>query len=357
MAQAKKENRMLTKYVPLFNSNGKINLNYGKNFENWYSDRFWGRERLIKTYSRLRYKILFNNGNSSVFIGENDWLFTKRFNSIAMFQNDNLFSHDELQRISDNFKKITDIANQKNIKIYLALSNDKESIYPEFYPKIVKKLNPQSRREQVIEYLQKNNPDVNIISATNDLLEHKKQGKTVFCKTGTHMNNTGSYIEYQSLIKEVSKDFPNTKLFPLSNINITTEYNCDKDILNSIEINNYNKENLKNDIYTIKEPKTKIIYKKSRSKETDSYTELSQNKHALSPYKIVIMGDSFAIRYKQYLSETFSEVYNIYISAGRDFQWISEDFEYIDKERPDIIIWATTERFLHRLLTINLDRN
>ena len=72
MAQAKKENRMLAKYVPLFGDNG-INLNYGKNFETWFNDRFWGRERVIKSFSRLRYKILFNNGNSNVFVGNDGW--------------------------------------------------------------------------------------------------------------------------------------------------------------------------------------------------------------------------------------------------------------------------------------------
>lgn len=354
MAQSKKENRMLTKYIPLFSKEGKINQSYGKNFEKWFSDRFWGRERTIKTFSRFRYKILFNNGNSSVFVGKNDWLFTKRFNSIAMFRNDNLFSTDELNKITDNFNKILKIAKQKNIQIYLLLSNDKESIYPEFYPEMVKKVNTISRREQIISHLQKQVPELNIISATQDLLKEKTI-KPVFCKTGTHMNNTGSYIEYQALIKEISKKFPQTKLYDLSNIQITSEYDCDKDILNSIEIENYSKENLKNDVYHIKNPQARIIYQKSRSKETDSSTELSQNNKALSPYKIVIMGDSFAIRYKNYLSETFSEVYNIYISAGRDFEWIDEDFEYINKRHPNIIIWATTERFLHRLLTINLD--
>ena len=230
-----------------------------------------------------------------MFVGKNDWLFTKRFNSIAMFRNDNLFSTDELNKITDNFNKILKIAKQKNIQIYLLLSNDKESIYPEFYPEMVKKVNTISRREQIISHLQKQVPELNIISATQDLLKEKTR-KPVFCKTGTHMNNTGSYIEYQALIKEISKKFPKTKLYDLSNIQITSEYDCDKDILNSIEIENYSKENLKNDVYHIKNPQAQIIYQKSRSKETDSSTELSQNNKALSPYKIVIMGDSFAFK-------------------------------------------------------------
>ncbi len=353
MAQSKKENRMLAKYVPLFGNDG-INLNYGKDFETWFSDRFWGRERAIKSLTKLRNKILFSNGNTAVFVGEDGWLYTKRFNSIAMFQNTNLFSDDELNRITENMQKILNKGQQINAKIYLVLSNDKESIYPEFYPKEVKKVGKISRRDQLISHLKTKLPNLRIVSSTQNLIDHKNSGKTVFCKTGTHMNNTGSWIEYQTLMQEISKDFSKVKPYQISNINIESKYECDEDLLSSIEIENYDKNHLLNDVYTIKSPKACQVDKYNHDNDTDSLTEVFKNKQAKSPYKVLLMGDSFANRYKTYLAETFSEFCNIYISSGRGFIWNNKELEYIKTTKPNIIVFATTERFLSRLLTIEL---
>ena len=251
-------------------------------------------------------------------------------------------------------KKILQSAKQKKIKIYLVLSNDKESIYPEYYPNEVKKIGKISRREQLIAHLQSKLPELRIVSSTQDLLAHKDQGITVFCKTGTHMNNTGSWIEYQSLRREIAKDFSQAKPYHISNIKIESKYECDEDIISSINIENYDKRHMLNDVYTIKSPKAVKISHFDGAEDEYKENDHFQNKHAKSPYKILMMGDSFANRYSSYLAETFSEFYSIYIGAGRDFSWNDRELEYVKNEKPDIIVFATTERFLSRLLTIEL---
>ena len=50
------ENRTLAKF-PKMRKKGKLNTNYGKEFESWLGDRFWGRDQLIDTRFQALYKI------------------------------------------------------------------------------------------------------------------------------------------------------------------------------------------------------------------------------------------------------------------------------------------------------------
>lgn len=52
--KSEQENRMLAKYTPLIDYRGGCNLKYGKNFDAWFSDRFWGRDELVKVYYKIK---------------------------------------------------------------------------------------------------------------------------------------------------------------------------------------------------------------------------------------------------------------------------------------------------------------
>ena len=71
--KSKQENRVLAKYEPLFN-NGKLNKKFGPQFDNWFNDRFNGRNFLISIFSNLSYYLsnIYQN-NSSLFIKKNGW--------------------------------------------------------------------------------------------------------------------------------------------------------------------------------------------------------------------------------------------------------------------------------------------
>ena len=128
------ENRMLAKYVP-FIKDGQINLKYSTNFESWYNDRFFGREFLINIYNFLEKRINPNRGNKNGLIGKDGWLFTTSSNSIAMYRHANLFTEEELQTIGKNLTEFVAEAKKRGVKeVYFYLSNDKESLYGEYYP-------------------------------------------------------------------------------------------------------------------------------------------------------------------------------------------------------------------------------
>lgn len=72
--KSEQENRMLAKYTPLIDYWGGCNLKYGKNFDAWFSDRFWGRDELVKVYYKIKKinKYIITAKASKL---KNDWYF------------------------------------------------------------------------------------------------------------------------------------------------------------------------------------------------------------------------------------------------------------------------------------------
>ena len=116
------ENRMLAKYQPIFQDN-KFNLNFGRDFDAWFSDRFWGREKIIKCISDLTYNLssIYSN-KKAVYLKENGWMFN--FPLV-----DNPLLESKIKEINQTIQKIDKLLEDKGTKFYVLLVPKKESIY------------------------------------------------------------------------------------------------------------------------------------------------------------------------------------------------------------------------------------
>ena len=72
---SEQENRTLAKF-PEISKNGQMNSNYGREFESWLGDRFWGRDKLINARFQMLYKINGRIENDKAFIGDDGWMFS-----------------------------------------------------------------------------------------------------------------------------------------------------------------------------------------------------------------------------------------------------------------------------------------
>ena len=95
------EKRNLAKW-PILIVNGKLNEKYGTHFENWLGDRFRGRYKIISAYNKVNNFLLGRLENSKAMLGNDGFLFYKGNNSIANYQNKNIFDENELETIRDN---------------------------------------------------------------------------------------------------------------------------------------------------------------------------------------------------------------------------------------------------------------
>ena len=69
--KSEQENRILTKKPKLINNNGLFNYNFGKQFDSWFNDRFFGRSLILKLYYKIKLKFSLNFSNN-VLIGKSN---------------------------------------------------------------------------------------------------------------------------------------------------------------------------------------------------------------------------------------------------------------------------------------------
>ena len=86
---SKQENRTLAAYVPLV-KDGKLNFNYGRDFEAWFNDHFNQRKLFIDVNSRLNLFLNRKLKSETAMAGKDGWMYTKRWGSVEMFQNKSL---------------------------------------------------------------------------------------------------------------------------------------------------------------------------------------------------------------------------------------------------------------------------
>ena len=356
--KSEQENRMLAKKPQLTIDGGGYN-NYGVQFDAWYNDHFFGRDWMMGLYNYTKFSVNSVVESNSAMIGKKGYMYTKSFNSVDMYKNANLFSDVELKIIGENIERFAVDAKNEGVKnIYFMLSNDKESMYPEYYPSYIKKTGKISRLEQLLNYMHSNYPRIKFLNF-RDKFESIKKSEDVFCKTGTHMNGIGAFYEYYFLTSEIKKDYPELNILKLNDLDIREDYSCDDDIYKSFGIKPYyfsvySKENFKNKKLLLKNKNAKLLKTVNMGNIQHFYYIFENNKGLLNT---LIIGDSFVVHYIDKLAESFNKTMYIYngLSVGK-FMYNNDEIKEIYRDIPDIVVVEVTERGLQRFLTLEFPK-
>ena len=124
--------------------------NYGQQFEQWFNDHFYSREKIIRFHDYIQRSIT-KRGNDKVLIGKDNWLFYTLENSINNFKNTSTFSDKELENIAQYLSDINNWAKQHGKEFYYLICPDKNKIYGEYIIGITQeKPDSQNRTNQLI---------------------------------------------------------------------------------------------------------------------------------------------------------------------------------------------------------------
>lgn len=348
------ENRVLASKPRFLHTNHKINTQYGFLFEKWYNDHFMGRRKIVYLYNYLKYLIPDQIANERAMVGKEGWLYSSRYGAVDVYRNVNLFTDKELETIGKNMDNFVKAAQSKGVgNVYFMLSNDKESLYPEYYPDYILKSGKVSRLEQLINYIKQNYPYIKLLNF-KDKLDKIKKKEQLFYKTGTHMNNMGAFYEYKFIMEEIRKDYPDIDVLGLKDYDISVsdsikQPQIDLDIYNSFMVlPKYSKSNLKNKILKLKSSGFKV---KNQERPFGAF-QTAINDNTNNKLHLLIVGDSFSGRYFFSMAATFAYVTRIVYGNGGEFIFADAEKKYIRENIPDIIMVETTERFLSRFLTL-----
>ena len=322
------EKRPLATFPKLI-KDGEINREFGKQFESFYNDRFRNREICIDKNLIIKGFINQRTENHIVLRGRHGWMFYKGDNSIANYQNKVLFSDSELLKIKHNLEVLNDWCNRNEIKLIVIIPPDKNRIYGEYYPKNIKKINPKSRVELLREFLDENS-NIKIIYPVEQMYERKKIDKEpLYYHTDTHWTQTGSYVAYNEIFKQIAREHPY-----LQNVD------CNK---LRTERKNYSGD-------------CTINPKKKKSDFTYLFYDEPVLKYTIKKYdlKIAIIGDSFSGELSRWLSKSFDVQYNQYNKTVEQFNAFSiKNWEdRILSYNPDVLIIEFVERYADKLLDL-----
>lgn len=126
-----KENRKFATWQPLITKNGKLNYNFGKDFDNWFNDRFFLRLQIVKMYSAMRYNMAYQyyETQKGFLNKKNNWM--NNLISLNKYE----VSREEQDEIIKNIQKLQEFCNKNEIKLYVIIPPIKEEIcYKELYP-------------------------------------------------------------------------------------------------------------------------------------------------------------------------------------------------------------------------------
>ena len=338
------ENRMLAKYMPLFNNNG-INLQYGKQFERWFNDRFLGRNILIKLNNDIHQYINKYYGNNKAQMLEDGWLIGVNESRA------NIISTKQLDEFTNAIKQFNDFCKQNGIVCYIEIAPRKIEFMRD---KLLRNVLERDPAELLSEHLQNNNI-TNVVYPLDKFIKHNKED-FVFFKTDHHWTEWGAYIGYKELMKRIKVDFPSIQMVSESDYDIFYDTRVRAEVDRSFwKGHTCMLLNLSEDICPLNEKYKYYTHKNKNELKVDWVQAGINNKtfyypEAKNKQKVVIIGNSFAENFVSFLAFTFPNVKklrsnNKYGDNLKISRWKKEILDF----KPDIMLIVIQSEYLKHL--------
>jgi len=307
-------------------------------YEKYYNDHFSLRNQLVKLKSYLVVNV-FNKSPmpNKVIFGTEGWLHLVP-KELEEYRGTNLLSQLEIDKIAVEFKRRKDYLEKRNSKLYIVIAPIKYSIYPEYLPVYVDKINKTSRTDQIISALRDNN--ISVLDLRPHEIKAKEKG-LVYYKTDNHWNNLGGFYAYKALIDKIKIDFKDIPVLSIDDFDIKTEVVKGRKtakLLNMID----EFEDIKYELIQKTPSKTKKVksvgYPMPKNFPYDYAFEMNYETANDSLPKLLFIRDSFGSALIPYLNQSFKR--SLFVFDG----WIYRSNEHIiEKEQPDVVVFMILE--------------
>ena len=332
---SKQENRTLTKWKSLITKDNKINLNFGKDYEKWFNDRFNGRPLFIVVDDILKIKLsMFYYTKQNLILNKrNNWLGSK-----INVKNKAMFTDEELDKALQDVNRIKKICDENNIKLYILIAPTKEEIYSQEIFNI--DYNLYEKTLQMQKYIEQNT-NVPIILAYESLKELAKSELAYF-KPDHHWTDAGAYQGYLLLMNEIKKNFPNIYISKPSDY----EYYYSNKIRvapekfyegRTYKVMDLHDESILDTSYKYFKHKDFDKIQITKTNCENGCWEYSYKYHKEYP-NLYFYGNSFTLNLLQILPFSFKNTKNIYIPAHQNNSNLKLYEEDIKKTKPDVLV-------------------
>lgn len=327
------ENRALAVYKPFIKDN-KINYSFGKDFDKWFSDRFFLRKILVHNYNNWNYALAKEYyAPKNVINKKTKWAFCKwELEPINIPKED-------LGKITDNFLRLKKYCKENNIKLYVYVVPTKSVIYEKETPNYIDIQSKINEEKEII-----NNIPIKVIYPIEELKAASKND-FVFFKSEHHWTEYGAYIGYKALIKEIQKDFPQVKEVDLKDYKIFKSKDVRGDFNRkfgfgttylSFGLSKAYLRNFQDVDYTYYDyDKNKIEYKVDKGTKDFNYKEAPK-------IRLLLTGTSMNENWLQFLPFSFSDLLYLRLNYPENtpnmFRLMQRYEQKISEYKPDILV-------------------
>ncbi len=322
---------------------------FPKLFDAYYKDYFGFRQPLIKLNSRIAYTWFGISTSENTILGQQGWLFYGEKNSINYYRGLNLFTLEQLQDWQKKLEFRRDWLAAQGIQFMFVIAPNKETIYSEYMPPRINRVQFQSRLDQLVTHL-KTHSSINVIDLRSTLLAEKKSHQ-VYLKTDTHWNLIGAWAGYRAVVNNLLVTMPNLQPHHLllSDFNILSTHQPGGDLVNFLALGDLiTEETVSLQPKFTARAKPAHIPALSTDLPSHQQPQATEIKQSQLPRALVIHDSFFFGRVNPLLSEHFSRAIYIW-TDGNGFD--SNTLAIIAREKPNIVIHEMVER---QLMTLTL---
>jgi len=332
------ENRMLANR-PSFVDIKEHPRTFIQDFDTWFKDSTGFREKLLALYKAVNENKWLNNvvqytsGQYVHLKGEKGHHYFAGVNGylISKFQGKQFLSNEQLANMAYNLEMVKTYLGEKGIPLVVMLCADKESVYPEYYPKSINH-GPEPIQFDIITNYLKENTSVDVFNIRQALLEKKKDyllyNKVYMEKYDiTHYNQIGAFFAYCELMKHINKHFPQIIPYKIDDIEIS----YDEEIPNVTLKSGFTYQRHDSSFFD------NVNVHKPFTWENHAYENINSNLPV-----ILVLCDSYAQEHfiGKYFAQQFGKAIFIH------YAHISSIQEYISQFKPDIVVFESAEREL-----------
>ena len=353
---SKQEKRTLAKWQSIIKEDNEINFEFGKNFNDWFNDRFFGRKTAINTFNLIKL------GLSSKYYENKDMFYIKSNNFIGskkLIPNADIFSEQNIDEIIKDAYTIKKYCDKKNIKFYILIVPYNITVYQDLVkpfdcPEELNKIN------QAIYRIQRES-SVPVIYPFKEL-KQASLTEWVYFKTDHHWTDFGAFIGYHELMKKISKDFPDIKQLTVNDFDISEDNKIRADFSRKF----YEGNQLAGVASFLKPYKDKILdtkYKYFFPKESPEILSVSddfrQSKDSFyqkgTNYRVLEIGNSMNENIFPFIANTFKYVKYIRLNerpkrSDIENAKIMKNYgKEIEEFNPNIIIYCITYKYIFNL--------
>lgn len=199
------ENRTLAQR-PIISKQTVTSGVFFKKFETYFSDQLYGRDEIIKAYTKeqlLLHRSIINN----IVVAKDNWLLYNP-STQRMYKD-----------IDQSLAKLQELSDETGVEIYFAATPYKMNILKNIYPSFINEQLGVENQKYFMSHLPSSVHGINMYQYFKDTYS-QDQLETMYFKTDHHWNIDGAFAGYQKIINDISASSKLFKGKPLEKENL-----------------------------------------------------------------------------------------------------------------------------------------